>query len=108
MALYFGWIATCDVVYMLGDAWNADVDWDNWQDMAGLPTFLLGSAFLGCVVLAATRRSRSRPTTARIRYDELIRAFFQTGFGGNTLALLKRLAGSYFVLTFINLSRFSA
>jgi hypothetical protein len=55
MALYFGWIATFDVAYMLVDAWNANIDWEGWQDMSGLPTFLLGLAFIGCAARAAMR-----------------------------------------------------
>jgi hypothetical protein len=55
LALYFGWIAAFDVVYMLDDAWSVHFDLESVQDAVGLPTFLLGSAFLGCAARAASR-----------------------------------------------------
>lgn len=53
MTVYFGWIAAYDVAYVLHDTGRLGVDWDGVQDAVGLPTFLLGSLLLGCVIRAA-------------------------------------------------------
>jgi hypothetical protein len=59
MGLYFGWIAACDVVYMLSDAWGVEVRWNALEDASGLPIFLLGSSLVACIARAATPETRT-------------------------------------------------
>jgi len=51
MSLYFGWLAIFDLAYCIDEAYVI-----TWEDAVGLPTFLLGFAFLTCLV----RSSHSR------------------------------------------------
>ena len=51
MGLYFGWLALFDVVYCASE--NAVLP---WEDAVGLPTFLLGLAFLTCLVRSSPSR----------------------------------------------------
>ncbi len=55
MGLYFGWLALFDSAYCASE--SAVIV---WEDAVGLPTFLLGIAFLTCLV----RSSPSRPGEA--------------------------------------------
>jgi hypothetical protein len=52
MACYFGWLAAFDVYYMLQEAWRAQPNGYFAEDLVGLPTFLLGCAFLAAAILA--------------------------------------------------------
>jgi hypothetical protein len=54
MALYFGWIGACDVVYMLSEAWGVDLGWSALEDASGLPIFLLGSSLVAGIIRATT------------------------------------------------------
>jgi hypothetical protein len=54
MACYFGWLAAFDVYYMLHEDWHMQRGWYYIQDLVGLPTFLLGCAYLAAAVRAAT------------------------------------------------------
>ncbi len=67
MAGYFGWLAAFDVYYMFYEAWHIQSLWYVVNDLAGLPTFLLGCAFVAATVLAATPSRDSG-----IRYDGAI------------------------------------
>ena len=51
MGLYFGWLALFDVVYCA-----VDFGQTRWEDAVGLPTFLLGFAFLTCLVRSSPSR----------------------------------------------------
>ncbi len=59
MAGYFGWLAAFDVYYMLLEAWHIEWNWYRVEALAGLPTFLLGCAFLAAAVRAATPSGES-------------------------------------------------
>ncbi len=61
MTLHFGWIAAVDTVYMLDETDLLLGYWFPLRDIGGLPTFLLGSALLGCIVHAATPRTLRPP-----------------------------------------------
>ena len=52
IALYFGWLSVFDVIYMLSDTWGIEVGWNQLEEFSGLPTFILGSALVACVVRA--------------------------------------------------------
>jgi hypothetical protein len=54
MAACFGWLAVFDVYYVLVEEWRMDLAWGRMRDVVGLPTFLLGCAFLAAAVRAAT------------------------------------------------------
>jgi hypothetical protein len=56
MALYWTWITGADVAYMLDEAWDVPMNWDTISYTAGFPTFVLGSALLGCVARSAPRK----------------------------------------------------
>src|SRR5262249_675356 len=56
MAAYFGWLAAFDPYYILVDSWRMELNWSRLRDAVGLPTFLLGCAFLAAVVRASTPR----------------------------------------------------
>jgi hypothetical protein len=61
-ALYFVWLSVFDVIYTLDDAWSIDAGWGRVEEFSGLPTFVLGSALVACVVRAAhLRPPRSEP-----------------------------------------------
>jgi hypothetical protein len=64
MTGYFGWLAGFDVYYMLFEAWNIGRDhWYTVKELAGLPTFLLGCAFLAAAVRAATPATETKDPT---------------------------------------------
>jgi Glycosyltransferase family 87 len=54
MAAYFGWLAAFDVYYVLVEQYRMDLAWGYVREVAGLPTFFLGCAFLAAAVRAAT------------------------------------------------------
>jgi hypothetical protein len=54
MAAYFGWLAAFDPYYILADTYEMGLYWHRVRDAVGLPTFLLGCAFLAAVVHAST------------------------------------------------------
>ena len=51
---YFGWLAAFDFYYALIDADGAAKYWVVVEDLAGLPTFLFGCAFVAVVIRLAT------------------------------------------------------
>jgi hypothetical protein len=54
MAAYFGWLAAFDVYYVPAEEWHMGLAWHHVREVVGLPTFLLGCAFLAAAVRAAT------------------------------------------------------
>jgi hypothetical protein len=42
------------VYYVLVEEWHMDLAWAHVREVAGLPTFALGCAFLAAAVMAAT------------------------------------------------------
>jgi hypothetical protein len=65
MAGDFGWLAAFDVYYMLVDQWHLNSAWAQVQDLSGLPTFLLGCAFVAAVVRAAPPQVSALETGSR-------------------------------------------
>ncbi len=59
VACYFGWLAVFDVYYLFVNDDVRVLSWERVQDIVGLPTFLIGCAFLAAVVLSASRKSES-------------------------------------------------
>lgn len=62
MSLYFGWIISYDVGYTLHETGLLNINWYRVEDAAGLPTFVLGSAFLACLIRTATPPDPAHPT----------------------------------------------
>jgi hypothetical protein len=50
MGCYFGWLAAFDVYYSIAEAFGPPVRGFDYRDVAGLPTFVLGCAFIAGLV----------------------------------------------------------
>jgi len=59
MTCYFGWLAVFDGYYNLVTDWGVRLSWGLVKYTVGLPTFLLGCAFVAGVVLSATPEDRA-------------------------------------------------
>ena len=59
ISCYFGWLAAFDLIYAFCDEGTNYAYWKIVRDVVGLPSFLIGCAFLAVVIRSATREEHA-------------------------------------------------